>query len=90
MFVPSMAKEKAHGPKTGTGGGWGAGYLHHGHAQSRVTLTPPPRLQMAGGAIFRPNVSPMSAFRGKADIILGVAKCPLLATSGHWASVGPR
>ena len=26
----------------------------------------------------------MSAFGGKADVIQGVAECPLIATSGHW------
>ncbi len=26
----------------------------------------------------------MSAFGGKADIFQGVAKCPLIAISGHW------
>ena len=26
----------------------------------------------------------MSAFGGKADVIQGVAECPLIAKSGHW------
>ena len=29
------------------------------------------------------GVPPMSAFGGKADIIQGVVKCPLIAKSGH-------
>ena len=35
----------------------------------------------------------MSAFGGKADVIQGVAECPLLAISGHWwanENGGPR
>jgi hypothetical protein len=28
----------------------------------------------------------MSAFGGKADVIQGVAECPLIAKSGHWAT----
>ena len=32
----------------------------------------------------------MSAFGGEADVILGVAKCPLIAKSGHRQRGSPR
>ncbi len=44
------------------------------------------RAGAARGRRGRPvvEVRGMSAFRGKADVIQGMAECPLLAISGHW------